>query len=181
MHIGQIIRKSRKERAMTLLELSQKSGVALATLSRMENGKMTGRLESHMEICKALGLTLPEFYKDFDPNKKIMEIHKANKEVFVHNKKASYELLTSTDRDKKMAVYSISIIKDGATDKETLKLDVEKFVYILQGSIEMVIGEERYYMTKGYSLYFDSSLPHYFKNTGTGDAHLICVICPPIH
>lgn len=48
MHIGRIIRRLRKERKITLLELSQKSGVAIATLSRIETGKMTGRLKSHL-------------------------------------------------------------------------------------------------------------------------------------
>ena len=43
--IGKIIHKLRKDRKMTLVELAQKSGVALATLSRMENGRMTGTLE----------------------------------------------------------------------------------------------------------------------------------------
>ena len=64
MHVGEIIHKLRKSKKMTLLELSNTSGVALATLSRMENGKMTGTLESHMNICKALEVNLPDLYKD---------------------------------------------------------------------------------------------------------------------
>lgn len=178
MHIGEIIGRLRKERKITLLELSQKSGVALATLSRIENGKMVGTLKSHMEICKVFGLTLPELYKDFAPSKKAVEVLKAHTAVSIHNKEASRELLTSNAPDNKMAAYGIRIAKDGATDKEMTKPGAEKFVYILQGRIKAVIGDESYNLTKGDRLYFDSSQPHYFKNTGTGDAHLICVACP---
>lgn len=178
MHIGQIIRKLRKEKKISLSELSQKSGVALATLSRMENGKMTGRLESHIGISKALGLILPELYKDLAPSKKAVEVRKAHKEVFVHNKGASYEPLTS-NAPHKMAAYNIRIAKNGITDKATNKPVVEKFVYILQGRIEAVIGDERYNLTKGDRLYFDSPPAHYFKNTGNGEARLICIVCPP--
>ena len=44
MLIGEIIHRLRKEKKMTLVELAEKSGVALATLSRIENGRMTGTL-----------------------------------------------------------------------------------------------------------------------------------------
>jgi phosphoribosylamine-glycine ligase len=55
---GEIIHGLRKEKKITLLELSEKSGVALATLSRIENGKMTGTLKSHMNICKTLEIDI---------------------------------------------------------------------------------------------------------------------------
>ena len=60
MKIGKRIRQLRKERNMTLEDLSKKCGVALATLSRMENDKMTGTLDSHNRICKALGASITE-------------------------------------------------------------------------------------------------------------------------
>ena len=44
MHVGTLINRVRKEKRMTLVALAKKSGVALATLSRIENGKMTNAL-----------------------------------------------------------------------------------------------------------------------------------------
>ena len=70
MSIGKTIHALRKENKMTLLELADKSGVALATLSRMENAKMTGTLESHMKICDALGIALPNFTKTYTSQRK---------------------------------------------------------------------------------------------------------------
>ena len=55
MFIGQRIKQLREAQKMTLTELSEKSGVQLATLSRMENMKMTGTLESHIAIAQTLG------------------------------------------------------------------------------------------------------------------------------
>ena len=56
---------------------------------------------------------------------------------------------------------------------------VERFVYILEGKIEANIGDNRYSLVKGDTLYFESSLPHYFRNTGIGEARLISVTTPP--
>lgn len=182
MHVGEIIKRLRKERKMTLLELSKGSGVAVATLSRVENGRMTGTLDSHMAICKALEISLPDLYKDLSASLKIVEVQTKNTrtEVFVHDKKSTSEMLASNVLNKKMMPMMVKIVKGGATHKEETKVGVEKFVYILEGKLDAFVGEKRYEMTKGDTLYFESSLPHYFKNTGTGEAHLISVISPPV-
>ena len=96
MKVGLLIHKIRKEKKMTLLELSTASGVALATLSRMENGKMTGTLESHMNICKALGVSLPDLYKDLVASTQKVEVrpHGASTDVFIHDKNAGNQICT---------------------------------------------------------------------------------------
>ena len=181
MNVGDIIHRLRKERKMTLLELSQKSGVALATLSRVENGKMTGTLDSHMRIAEALETTLPDFYKNLSGSRKTVEVRikKRVVDVFVHNRSSTSEILASKAMNKKMMPIMVKIAKGGNTHKEETKPGVEKFIYILDGKIEAHLGEENYALTKGDTLYFESSLPHYFKNTGTGEARIISVVSPP--
>jgi len=63
IRMGKRIKELRKLKRMTLVRLSEKSGVQLATLSRIENNKMTGSLESHAQICLALGIKLSELYE----------------------------------------------------------------------------------------------------------------------
>ncbi len=167
---------------MTLLELAQKSGVALATLSRMENGKMTGTLESHMNICKALEINLPELYRNLSASKKVVEVQtqKKHTDVFLHGKRTTSEILASNVLSKKMMPALIKIGKGETTHKEETKPGIEKFVYVLDGKIEAVLGEEKYNLTKGDTVYFESSIPHYFKNTGPDESRLICVTAPPV-
>lgn len=181
MHVGEVINRFRKEKRMTLLELSKESGVALATLSRIENGRMTGTLDSHMNISTALGLSLPDLYKDLAYSKKQVEVksRKAATDVFIHDKNATSEMLISKVINKKMMPLLIKLNKGGSTHKEETKLGVEKFIYILEGRIEASVGEEKYNMAKGDTLYFESSLPHYFKNTGSTETRMICVVSPP--
>ena len=49
---------------MSLSQLAKTTGIALATLSRIEHNKMTGTIETHYRISKALGLSLSDFFKD---------------------------------------------------------------------------------------------------------------------
>ena len=181
MGLGKSIHTIRKERKMTLLELADKSGVALATLSRMENDKMTGTLESHMKICEALGATLPDLYKNLYASKRAVDIEtqKSRTEVFVHDKKSSEELLASKVSNKKMMPLLSKISKDGKTQKEETRPGIEKFIYVLEGKIEADIGEEKYNLMKGDTLYFESATPHCFKNTHNHDTKLLCIVSPP--
>ena len=181
MNLGNTINRLRKERKLTLVELSEKSRVALATLSRMENGKMTGTLESHMKICDALGLALPDLYRDICSSKKAVDIQRQRPRaaVSIHDKRSSEEALASKVSGKKMMPVLIRLSRGGRTQKDQTKNGIEKFIYVLDGKIEAGIGEERYNLGKNDSLYFESNIPHYFKNTGNQDARIISIACPP--
>jgi len=179
MRVGDIIHKLRKECKMTLLELSEKSGVALATLSRVENNKMTGTLDSHISISKALGIDLPDLYKDIASAKKIIELHpKKIKADIGYSKRSVREVLTSGVSSKKMMPVLIKISKAGATASERSKSGAEKFIYIVSGKVRAGIGEEKYDLSEGDTLYFDASTPHHFRNTGSTEARVISVTCP---
>ena len=182
MHVGEIIHNIRRERKITLLELSRKSGVALATLSRIENGKMTGTLKSHICVANALEVSLPELYKNLDASKRQVEvqIRNARADVIVRDKRLSSEILASKVSNKKMMPVMIKIGPGGATHREETRPGIEKFIYILDGKLEAAIGEENYCLAKGDTLYFESFLTHQFKNTGKGEARLLVVTCPPI-
>ncbi|MGB2651979.1 MAG: XRE family transcriptional regulator [Candidatus Omnitrophota bacterium] len=181
MKIGKSIRYLRKERDMTLEDLAKKSGVALATLSRMENDKMTGTLASHNRICKALNTSIAELYRELEDESKTVEAvpKKKRTEHFVHAKKAKYELLVEKVMDKKLMPLMIKISNGGETQKEQNKPGVEKFIYMISGSIEATVGSETYSLKHGDSLYFDASLPHTFKNKSKTEAEAMCVISPP--
>lgn len=180
MLIGEIIRQIRKSKKITLSELSQKSGVQLATLSRMENKKMTGTLASHMSIAKALELNIVDLYRDLDKPKTEADLGGPQKamDVFTHNEASSYEILTKNLLNKKMMPVLIHIREGGKTTREQNAIGSEKFTFVLDGKVEVRLGEKSFSLGKHHTLYFDSSLPHYFVNVGKTAAKVLCVGTP---
>ncbi|MFC1703555.1 helix-turn-helix domain-containing protein [Candidatus Omnitrophota bacterium] len=181
MNIGKKIRALRKEKNMTLEDLSSSSGVAVATLSRIETEKMTGTLDSHMNIARALGIDLPELYSDVGLAESNVELKEkdSHDDVFIHTDKSAYELLTSCVLDKKMMPILLKLEPNGKTNPEQASAGIEKFLYVFDGSIEAVIGDKSYALSQGDSLYFEGSLLHYYKNTANHETKFICVISPP--
>ena len=65
-HIGLKIRDLRRQKKITLIELSKLTGIAQATLSRIETGLMIGTVSSHQKIAEAIGVSLAELYREID-------------------------------------------------------------------------------------------------------------------
>lgn len=177
VNIGKRMRELRKKNSLTLDELSKKSGVALATLSRIETSKMTGTVHSHSSVAKALGMTLPEFYSEVD-RPLTMQKEADYADLFVHDEKTSSVILTKDIFSKKMLPSLIKLKRGGRTHSEQLKKGTEKFLYVLEGRIEVVIGEERSTLDKGATLYFDAAYNHYIRNVATAESRCLCVVTP---
>jgi len=178
MNIGKRIRELRKNKKLTLVEISKKGGVALATLSRIETGKMTGTLNSHINIAKALDITLPELYSEINKPATLHKKKDYDVEFFTHNKKISSILLTKDIFTKKMLPVLIRLDRGAKTHKEGLRKGTEKFISVLDGKIEVITGKERNVLEKGTTLYFDAYQPHYIRNIGNTKARCLCVTTP---
>lgn len=179
INLGKRIRELRKKRGMTLSEVSKKSGIALATLSRIETGNMTGTFKSHIRIAETFSMTLSEFYSEME---ELITVQKRADyaDLFIPNKKVSSAILTKDISGKKMLPTLIQLKPGSRTYTEQLKQGVEKFVYILNGKVEITIGNAANTLEKGATLYFDASQAHHMRNIGDTQAEYLCVMTPAI-
>ena len=178
--LGRRIKFLRKQRKVTLVEIARKTGIDQATLSRMENEKMVGTLDSHLRIAQALGLRLPQLYEEVV--QKLEEVkekavrHKV--ETFSHSSGAVSELLTTGVLQKKMMPVLLRVKPRGSTEIEEHPSTSERFIYLIKGSVEVAIGKDQRTLKPGDSLYFNASAPHSFKNLAKTDSELISVLTP---
>ncbi len=178
--LGTRIQFLRKQRKITLVEMAKKTGIDQATLSRIENEKMVGTLDSHMRIAQMLGLRLPELYEQVTQklDKTREKIVRQKLETFSHSSGAVAELLTTGILQKKMIPVLLRLKPKGATATEDYPAPTERFVYVLKGSVEILMGNEQKELREGDSLYFNASTPHAFKNTAKTECRLLSVITP---
>ena len=184
MQIGERLRTVRKQRNLTLVQLSQASGVDTATISRIETGKMTGTLTSHMQLARALSVSIADLYAGLDgvDDKSAVTVQAAGArgDVYVHEGgRTSLTMLTQEVLKKRMMPVLVTIEPEGQTQREEAKPGTEKFVYVLEGQLEASIGSERYALKRQQTLYFDAARPHQLRNPGRRTARCLCVTTPP--
>jgi transcriptional regulator with XRE-family HTH domain len=64
--IGLRIRAARKAKGMTQAEISQKTGLDQAYISRMENGTSEGSPAQMLSIARIIGVSIAQLYDDQD-------------------------------------------------------------------------------------------------------------------
>ena len=179
--LGTRIRSLRKDLGFTLEQLAQKSGVALATLSRLENGKGHGTFRTHQRITEAFGLPLSELYRDLrEPEQEthLIEPGTGEAESFTYDDKASAVLLARQVSRKQMLPQMILLETGGKTALEQYPAGTERWLFGLQGTVEATVGEKEFRIPQGGTLYFRASLPHRLENKAPTTARLISVTSP---
>ncbi len=180
MTVGKKMKEFRLNKDWTLAELAKRSGVALSSLSRIETGRMTGTLESHIKIARALGVRLPELYADLDPLGATIEYRQGDSsDRHFSGKGIQFTLLTKESLRKKMLPAMIHLQAGKASQPDQTAVGIEKFLYLLKGNVEVVAGKEIIRMKPGDSLYLQASVSHSLKNLGSQTASLLSITSPP--
>ena len=181
MELGARLRALRKEHGFSLEQLSTKSGVALATLSRIENGKGAGTFRTHQKIAEALGLAITELYRDLkESDQEAILVHPESEEAesFIYDEKTSAVLLTTQISNKNMLPQLLVFQAGGKTSLEQYRRGSERWIFVLEGALEATVGSKTYRIQKGGTLYFKGSVPHQFRNAGDGLTKIVSVTSP---
>lgn len=181
MEIGKRVRELRKAKKITLIELAELTGVAQATLSRIETGVMIGTVDSHQKIAKALGLSLAELYSGVD--ERIQDITYQGKAertpTTLFNGKVRCEVLTSQAMKRKMTPVLLTIDSGAETEAEKLDAGIEKFLYAIDGEITAKVEKKEFTLKEGETLYFEASLPHQLCNHSGKKVRVLSIVSPP--
>ena len=179
-NLGERIRSLRKTKGITLMEIARKTGIAQATLSRIETGTMTGTLESHEKIAEVLGIGLSELYEGLDGRyaKTARLTSDEKKKVHFHSSNVQVELLIQESSKKKITPYLISFEGKGQTDVERYDRGVEKFFYQMEGESVVKLENEIYTLKSGDTIYFDGALGHQIINESGKPSRILAAVSP---
>tara|TARA_B100000315_G_C14292830_1_gene458197 strand:- start:41 stop:595 length:555 start_codon:yes stop_codon:yes gene_type:complete len=183
MRLGARVRALRKERKWSLEELATRSGVALGTLSRVENDKGAGNIRTHQRISEALQIPISELYlglEEPEDEATLVQPDTEEAESFKYDEKASAVLLAKQVSSKKMLPQLLSVAPHGKSSVEQCPRGTERWVFGLAGALTIQMGEKSYSVEKGGALYFKASMGHQFINSGESPAKCIVVTSPVV-
>ena len=181
--IGGRIRALRKSHGLSLEALADASGVALATLSRLENNKHGGTLTTHRKIADALGLPLADLYRDLSfSEERVAQVAPAHRDAerFQYDEKVSAILLATQVSRKRMLPQLLILQPRGQTTVEQAPAGTDRWIFGLRGTVEVMVGAQRYRLPAGQSLYFKADQPHRFRNPTRAAAKCLSVTSPVV-
>lgn len=178
--LGLQIRAARQRCDLTLKALSEKSGVASSTLSKIENNHLSPSCQIVQQVVEALGLDLPQLFASHQGKAKLSRrALNFGAEGVVHPT-STYEhrLLASELTQKKMLPF-VSTVRARSIDQFNgwVRHQGEEFFMVLSGAVEL---HSEFYepvrLGTGDSGYFDSTMGHALVSVSPEDARVIWVV-----
>lgn len=182
--LGALLRGVRNREGWTLKQMSEKSGIPVSTLSKVEHDRLTLTYDKLYQVSQRLGMRMSELFAEsaeetpapVTARRSIGDIEQA---VHVETHNYDYYYLC-TDLRRKRMIPVISKIR-ARTSKEFGDLvhhEGEEFLYVLDGRVTV---NTEYYdsvtLEQGQSIYIDSSMGHaYLAAEGCDEATVLAVM-----
>ena len=181
VNVGERVKRVRKDRDLTLRDISQRTDLDVAFLEQIENGSVAPPLGTVIKLAKALDLKMGYFISGDEDRPYTIVRKNDGKVVSRYNSKKGkyygygYESLAPHKKDRHMEPFLVSL-EPSESDEERSTHDGQEFIYVLEGAMEVRLGEEVYVLEPGDSIYYDSTVPHLVKNHGKDVTRILAVL-----
>jgi transcriptional regulator with XRE-family HTH domain len=164
--VGPRLRALRLRRETTLADLARATGISVSTLSRLESGLRRPNLELLLPLARAHGVALDELVgapPTGDPRVHLRPIE--------HNGRTMVAL---TRRAGGLQAYKhiIAGSRNPAVPEPQTHAGYE-WLYVLNGSLRLILGEQDLVLSPGEAAEFDTRLPHWFGSADGGPVELL--------
>ncbi len=177
-NIGQKLSHLRKKKGISLEYLSEKTGLHFEYLQKIEEGKDLPPVGDILRISRILTVDPDELLQSEED--KLKELAKKRIQDFtVRESSYLYTVLTPKARNKHLRAFKVIIPPESEHPRINYQHEGEEFIYVLEGTVEVTVGQKKTSLKKDDSLHFDSSIRHALKNTGHKDTILIVTLYTP--
>lgn len=163
--IGREVRAFRKNKNITVAELSGLTNLSIGMLSKIENGNTSPSLTTLQLLANALSVPLTAFFKTYEERREAVHT-KAGEGVEIERAGTrsghQYNLLGHIGANNSGVIvepYLIVLTNQSDTFK-TFQHDGIEMIYMLEGVVGYRHGSETYRLEAGDTLFFDADAPH---------------------
>ena len=181
--LGRILRELRSHRGWTLKEMSERSGIPVSTLSKVEHDRLTLTYDKLLQLSQKLHIRISELFAESEPADEGVtarrSIGRIGESVRVTTQNYDYYYLCTELRRKRMIPILTRIrAKSLGEFGDLVRHSGEEYIHVLEGSI--VVHTEFYdpvTLRTGEGIYIDSNMGHaYIADEGCDEA-LVLGIC----
>ncbi len=160
--IGPRIAFLRRQKAISLEDLAQKSGLTKSFLSKLERGLSVPSISTAMALAKSFGLTVGQLMGEQQYDDAICVVRKDDRRSFMRRGSEvgyDYEMLAAGKSFKLMEPYIMRPPLE-FQDERRFEHTGQEFLFVLVGSLEVEFAGKRIRLDAGDAVYFDANIPH---------------------
>lgn len=166
--IGPRLRALRRQRETTLTAVAEATGISVSTLSRLESGQRRPTLELLLALAGAYGVALDDVVgaPTGDPRVHMRPVSRPG-----------MTLIPLTRRPGGVQAYKLIISRREASPRLRIH-DGYEWLYVLDGELRLVLGEQDFVLKPGEAAEFDTRRPHWFGSAGGAAVEVLSLFGP---
>ena len=176
--IGGRLKAIRGQLGLSQRQLARQSGVANATISQVEAGKLNPTVSMLKKVLDGVPMSLGDFFADeLHPQDQLF--FRAEELVEIAEGGVSYRQVGTSLATKSIQLLHECYQPGSGTGRHSITHEGEECGIVLKGRLQVTVGDETATLTAGDAYYFKSSQPHSFENRGNEPCELISACTPP--
>jgi len=178
--IGDKVRTLRLRKKMGLVELGKHTGLSPAMLSKIERSRLFPTLPTLLRIALVFSVGLEYFFAGAR-EKPLMAIVRKDQRVTLPDRAGvrdiayRFQSLDYLAPERRFNAYLAEFMPVAADKVRPHAHSGVEFIYVIQGRLSLSIRDETHTLEAGDSVYFDATLLHGYRRTGTRACSAIVV------
>jgi quercetin dioxygenase-like cupin family protein/DNA-binding Xre family transcriptional regulator len=163
--IGPKIRELRLQRGLSLQQLAARSDVSPAAIHKVERNGMVPTITTLMKLAGALNRPVSYLLDEAAPEGPVTFTSGGTGRV-VYSSKSGLKLTSITGSYGRffLAGAEVTFEPHASSGESPMKHPGEELIYLLQGALEVEVGEEAFRLQPGDAIHFRTDRPHRWRN-----------------
>ena len=179
VELGKTIAQFRIMEKYTITQLAEKIGISSSMLSQIERGVSNPSITTLRMLSNVLDIPLFRFFTPAENTSNlVIRTEKRKKIIFPESPDLQYEVL-SPNLNHSIAMLLLTLDSQTSSAKQTTKHTGEEVAYIIDGEVQLLLGEQCITLYRGDSVRVPPKMIHQWKNSSKAVARIIFAITPP--
>ena len=172
--IGPRLRQARLSKGKSLAEVAKAAEISVGFLSAIERSHMSASVGTLRKLARFYGMNVLDLFEHEDSTHPV--VRKSERKALSGGPGVNMELLA---RGHTVLEPHLFRVAPGSGSGSEYSHEGEEFMFLLQGELEIRLGDEKYRLRSGDSMNFQSSTPHEWHNPGRKETLILWVNTPP--
>jgi transcriptional regulator with XRE-family HTH domain len=182
MNIGKKLQSIRKEKGISQRELAARAGLTNGTISLIEQNKTSPSIASLKRLLDAIPMSIADFFATLEESNDPKIFFKAEEFTEIAPQTGaetiSLRQLGNANKHALQILYE-TYPPDADTGLELLSHNGEEGGIVIEGEIEITVGDQAKILGPGEGYLFNSRQLHRFRNLGSKTCRVISACTPP--
>ena len=168
--LGDRIRRVRRERQLTQLDLARQVGVTNGQISTIERGLSAPSIGTLLRIASALNVSVVDFFDPSQPGE--FEVVRTEERRRILNPAGPEVVHLLAEADSMVAV-QLDLAPSAMCRRPPRREPTDLFMFVLAGEFEVSCDHKQVVLAPGDSARTDGRLTHTIRNIGEVTGHLL--------